>query len=52
MISNAAWLEELMAAETVIHFTTEELANQLRKGIEVKAQIVAEDETEQSVRKF
>lgn len=52
MISNAAWLKELMAAETVIHFNTEELAKQLRKGIEVKAQIVAEDETEQSVRKY
>ncbi|WP_286923974.1 MULTISPECIES: 3-dehydroquinate synthase [Lysinibacillus] len=52
MISNPAWLEELMAADTVIHFSAEELAIQLRKGIEVKAQIVAEDETEQSVRKF
>ncbi|MFJ7182695.1 3-dehydroquinate synthase [Lysinibacillus xylanilyticus] len=52
MISDAAWLGELMAADTVIHFSTEELAKQLRKGIEVKAQIVAEDETEQSVRKF
>ena len=52
MISDPAWLKELMAADSVIHFNQHELAKQLKKGIEVKAQIVAEDETEQSVRKF
>ncbi|QDQ02095.1 3-dehydroquinate synthase [Lysinibacillus fusiformis] len=52
MISNAAWLQELMTADTVIHFNTDELAKQLKAGIEVKAKIVAEDETEQSVRKY
>ena len=52
MISNAAWLRELMAADSVIHFGTAELAKQLKAGIEVKAKIVSEDETEQSVRKY
>ena len=52
MISDPVWLEELMAADSVIHFNQQELAMQLKKGIEVKAHIVAEDETEQSVRKF
>ena len=52
MISDATWLQELMDAETVIHFSTEELAKQLKAGIEVKAKIVSEDETEQSVRKY
>ena len=52
MISNATWLQQLMTAETVIHFSTTELAKQLKAGIEVKAKIVSEDETEQSVRKY
>jgi len=52
MISNAAWLQELMDAESVIRFSTTELANHLKAGIEVKAKIVSEDETEQSVRKY
>lgn len=52
MISDATWLQELMAANTVIHFSTGELAKQLKAGIEVKAKIVSEDETEQSVRKY
>lgn len=52
MISDRHWLEELMAADSVLHFNQYELANQLKNGIEVKAHIVAEDETEQSVRKF
>lgn len=52
MISNDAWLQQLMTAETVIHFSTTELAKQLKAGIEVKAKIVSEDETEQSVRKY
>ncbi|GLC87063.1 3-dehydroquinate synthase [Lysinibacillus piscis] len=52
MISDAAWLTELMTADSVIHFSTEALAQHLQKGIEVKSRIVAEDETEQSVRKF
>lgn len=52
MISNATWLQQLMTAESVIHFSTTELAEQLKAGIEVKAKIVSEDETEQSVRKY
>ncbi|MFJ7647860.1 3-dehydroquinate synthase [Lysinibacillus sp. NPDC097279] len=52
MISNAAWLQQLMDAESVIRFSTTELANHLKAGIEVKAKIVSEDETEQSVRKY
>ncbi|MEK5231492.1 3-dehydroquinate synthase [Lysinibacillus sp. FSL K6-0232] len=52
MISDRDWLEKLMAADSVLHFNQHELAEQLKKGIEVKAHIVAEDETEQSVRKF
>ncbi|MFJ7661433.1 3-dehydroquinate synthase [Lysinibacillus sp. NPDC097162] len=52
MISNAIWLQELMAADSVIHFSTSELAKHLKAGIEVKAKIVSEDETEQSVRKY
>lgn len=52
MISNAAWLNELMVADSVINFSTVELAKQLKAGIEVKAKIVSEDETEQSVRKY
>ncbi len=52
MISNPVWLQELMTADTVIHFNIEDLAKQLKAGIEVKAKIVSEDETEQSVRKY
>ncbi|AHN21305.1 3-dehydroquinate synthase [Lysinibacillus sphaericus] len=52
MISSASWLQQLMGAESVIHFSTTELAQQLKAGIEVKAKIVSEDETEQSVRKY
>ncbi|MFJ7951339.1 3-dehydroquinate synthase [Lysinibacillus sp. NPDC096418] len=52
MISNAEWLQELMVADSVIHFNTDELAKQLKAGIEVKAKIVSEDETEQTVRKY
>lgn len=52
LISDEAWLKELMSAHSVIHFETAELAKHIQKGIEVKAKIVSEDETEQSVRKF
>ncbi|MEG0258937.1 MAG: 3-dehydroquinate synthase [Lysinibacillus sp.] len=52
MISNSVWLEELMSADSVIHFNTEQLAQQLKAGVEVKAKIVSEDETEQTVRKY
>ena len=52
LISDAAWLNELMTAESVIDFDTETLAKHIQAGIEVKAKIVSEDETEQSVRKY
>lgn len=52
LISDAAWLQQLMGAETVIGFDTATLAKHIQAGIEVKAKIVAEDETEQSVRKY
>lgn len=52
MISNPAWLQELMDAPSVIHFDTDTLAKHIQAGIEVKAKIVSEDETEQSVRKY
>lgn len=52
LISNATWLQELMSAPSVIHFDTATLAKHIQAGIEVKAKIVSEDETEQSVRKF
>lgn len=52
LISNEEWVKELMAAKSVIGFETAELAKQIQAGIEVKAKIVSEDETEQSVRKY
>lgn len=51
LISNKDWLQELMQC-TITELDTNSLAEHLKKGIEVKAKIVEEDETEQSVRKF
>lgn len=50
-ISDEQWLKQLMTAN-VISIEASQLANHLKLGIEVKANIVAQDETEQSVRKF
>lgn len=51
MISDPAWLNELMQ-QKVSHLDELMLADYLAKGVSVKARIVEEDETEQSVRKF
>lgn len=52
MISDAKWLEKLMACPSLNKMAQDELAFHLKSGIEVKAKIVTEDETEQSVRKY
>lgn len=52
LISNESWLTELMQIPKITQIDHEQLAHHLKNGIEVKAEIVAEDETEQSVRKF
>lgn len=51
LISNKDWLQDLMQC-TLTELNSTSLAEHLKKGIEVKAKIVEEDETEQSVRKF
>lgn len=51
MISNPFWLVELMQ-ENVTEITDEKLISHLADGVKVKASIVEQDETEQSVRKF
>lgn len=50
-ISNRQWLDSLLQ-HTVYDFEGTALAEQLEKGIRVKADIVARDEEEHSVRKF
>lgn len=52
MISDAAWLSELMETPSITNIEQSLLAHHLKRGVEVKANIVAQDETEQSVRKF
>ncbi|MDI7741401.1 3-dehydroquinate synthase [Lysinibacillus fusiformis] len=52
MISNEIWLQELLTIPSITNISNEQLATYLKSGIEVKAKIVAEDETEQSVRKY
>lgn len=51
LISNEQWLNQLMQVN-LTELNSDSLAEHLKKGIEVKAKIVEEDETEQSVRKF
>lgn len=51
LISNKAWLDELLS-RPIYNYRPDELAYHLSKGTQVKANIVAEDETEQSVRKY
>ena len=51
MLSDANWLEEMVKLDiTAIEETL--LTTYLAKGVQVKATIVEQDETEQSVRKF
>ncbi|RUL55477.1 3-dehydroquinate synthase [Lysinibacillus antri] len=52
LISNENWLSELMDIPSITNIAEDKLALHLKSGIEVKAKIVAEDETEQSVRKY
>ncbi|HWK24695.1 MAG TPA: 3-dehydroquinate synthase [Ureibacillus sp.] len=52
MISDGVWLQELLSIPSITSIPNEQLASYLKSGIEVKAKIVAEDETEQSVRKY
>ena len=51
MLSDASWLAEMLKLN-VTNIDEKTLARYLAKGIQVKADIVAQDETEQSVRKF
>ncbi|MGE7665978.1 3-dehydroquinate synthase [Ureibacillus composti] len=52
LISNEKWLMELLDLSSITKLSDHQLASHLRSGIEVKAKIVTEDETEQSVRKY
>ena len=51
-ISDANWAERLLQNENFSEPNEEWLAEELLKGIQVKAEIVAEDEYEHSTRKF
>lgn len=52
LISNETWLQELLESKPFTENETIDFAEHLQKGIQVKAGIVEQDETEQSVRKF
>lgn len=52
MISDDDWTESLLQNSDFPHFSAEELSTELLKGIQVKADIVAQDEFEQDMRKF
>lgn len=52
MISNDDWTKSLLLNSDFPHFSAEMLSTELLKGIRVKADIVAQDEFEQGMRKF
>lgn len=52
LISDEDWTMELLANESFTSPSEQWLAEELMKGIQVKAMIVGEDEFEQSTRKF
>ncbi|MGN7476472.1 3-dehydroquinate synthase [Solibacillus silvestris] len=52
LISDAHWVEELLEGDRITGLPEDLLANYLAHGIQVKAAIVEQDETEQSVRKY
>jgi len=52
LISDEKWLKQLMQTPSITKIDKTALANHLKSGIEVKAKIVGQDETEQSVRKY
>ena len=52
LISDPQWVEELIEGELVTKLPEDQVANYLAHGVQVKASIVEQDETEQSVRKY
>jgi 3-dehydroquinate synthase len=52
LISDNSWVEELFSLNSFTDISDQQYLSHLVKGIRVKAQIVEEDEFEQSVRKF
>lgn len=52
LISNPFWVVELLNGEKVTELSPQLLGEYLADGVKVKAKIVEEDETEQSVRKY
>lgn len=52
LISDEQWLKELMQTPSITNIEKSALAKHLKSGIQVKANIVAQDEREHSVRKF
>lgn len=52
LISNPFWVSELMNGDKVTKLTQKQLGEYLADGVKVKAAIVEQDETEQSVRKY
>ena len=51
-ISDEQWTRQLLANESFIQPSIDWLSTELLRGIQVKAEIVAEDEFEQNTRKF
>lgn len=52
LISNPFWVNELLNGERLTQLSPQLLGEYLADGVKVKAKIVEEDETEQSVRKY
>lgn len=52
LISDEEWLNELLSIPSLTNLSEHELITHLEKGIQVKAEIVKEDELEKSIRKF
>ncbi|MEG0384628.1 MAG: 3-dehydroquinate synthase [Solibacillus sp.] len=52
LISDAKWVEELVEGHSITNLPEQLLGDYLAQGIQVKADIVEQDETEQSVRKY
>lgn len=52
LISDEDWLSEILSIPSLSNLSEEQLITHLEKGIQVKAEIVRQDETEQSIRKY
>lgn len=52
LISDPKWVEELLEGDHVTELPEDLLGNYLAHGVQVKAAVVEQDETEQSVRKY